>query len=182
MLDHPGTGQEHTIPPSHSRGTCSGVPARSQPQKNAVFLCPNTGGSLGPPSLQTQGRGSDTQHYARDRYGVDRRKKDPQPRMARDKQRKGLLPRVARSERQQQGRLDHVRCTYTEHTTPPSPSRGTCSGVSAGPQLLRGAVFLCQYTGRPVGPSHGKCGLTPRTGSARTGNENARSTKQSPDG
>ena len=51
------------------------------------------------------------------------------------------IPGMARSKRRHQGRLDCMRCTHTEHTSPPSPSRGTSSGVPAGPKPLRGAVF-----------------------------------------
>ena len=35
----------------------------------------------------------------------------------------------------------------TEHTSPPSPSGGTCSCVLAGPQPPGQAVILCQYIG-----------------------------------
>ena len=40
----------------------------------------------------------------------------------------------------------------TEHTSPPSPSGGTCSGVPAGQQPPGHAVFSCQYIGGPKGP------------------------------
>ena len=39
-----------------------------------------------------------------------------------------------------------------DHNSPPSPSRGTCSGVPAGPQPPGHAVFLCQYIGGPKEP------------------------------
>ena len=45
----------------------------------AVFLCPNTGGSHGLPTLHDPGRRSHTQQHARARYGGNSRKKDPRP-------------------------------------------------------------------------------------------------------
>ena len=40
----------------------------------------------------------------------------------------------------------------TDHTSPPSPSGGTCGGVPAEPQLPGHAVFSCQYIDGPKGP------------------------------
>ena len=106
-----GPYTELSNPPSPSRGTCHGVPARPQPQNNAMFSCPDTSRSLGPPFLHNLGRRSHTQHYARARYGGDRRMKDPHPGMARDKQQKGVPPWIERFEQQ---RLDHMRCTPSQ--------------------------------------------------------------------
>ena len=161
-LAHPGlnawrsksTYTEHSIPPRPSRGTFSGslLGHSLKREENAVYSCPNTGGSLGPPTLQNQRQKSHTQQYARARYGGDIRKRDPQPGIAREEHQKGLLPGMARSEQRRQGWLHHRRCTHTGHTSPPSPSRATCSGVPAGPDPLRGAVFSCYFTGRLIGP------------------------------
>ena len=35
---------ENNLPPSPSGGTCSGVPARPQPPRHAVFSCQSIGG------------------------------------------------------------------------------------------------------------------------------------------
>ena len=40
--------KEHSLPPSPSRETRSGVPVRPQPLRSAVFSCLLTGGSVGP--------------------------------------------------------------------------------------------------------------------------------------
>ena len=45
----------------------------------AVFLCSNTGGSHGLPTLHDPRRESHTQQHARARYGENSRKKDPRP-------------------------------------------------------------------------------------------------------
>ena len=170
-----GMTAKHTTPPSPSRGTCSGVAARPQPRtkKNGVFSCTNADDQLGSPPCITEGAEHTQGNTAEAGMGGTDKNKDPRPGMARDKHQKGHLPGLARTEQRRQGRQDHMRCTHTDHTTPPSPNGGTCSGVPAGPQLHRGAVFSCQYTGRPIGPRHGKCGQMPRKGSSGTGHENA---------
>ena len=59
---------------------------------NTVFLCTNSAGKPGLPTLQNPGRRSHTQQHARARYGWDRRMKDPRPGMARNEHQKGHLP------------------------------------------------------------------------------------------
>ena len=52
-----------------------------KPEKKtcAVFLCRNTGGSHGLPTLHDPGRRKHTQQHAGARYGGNRRKNDPWP-------------------------------------------------------------------------------------------------------
>ena len=68
--------------------------------------------------------------------------------MARDNQQKGLPPGKAGPERQRQGRLGHVWCTHTEHTTPATPSR---VGVVASLQGHCRLEALCSRATTQVG-------------------------------
>ena len=145
----------------------------SRKKKTAVFSCTKAGDQLRSPPCITESADHTQSNMPEPGMGGDKRKKDPRPGMARDKHQKTHLPGMASTEQRRQGRQDQMRCTHTEHTNPPSSSGGTCTGVPAGPQPHRGAVFSCQYTGRPIGPRHEKCGQTPRTGTSGTGQENA---------
>ena len=52
---------------------------KKQPTTRAVFVCTNTGGTHGLPTLHDPGRRSHTQQHARARYAGNSRKKDPRP-------------------------------------------------------------------------------------------------------
>ena len=57
----------------------------------------------------------------------------------------------ARSGGDSQTSSSSTLCTLIEHSFPPSPVRETREGVPGRPQLPSGAVFACNFTGKPIG-------------------------------